>query len=118
VLAARLSEDPCAARAPGRSRTRRGGEPQLVARRRRSRPRRQWEGLQATLATGSAREAYLRGRGVGGSSAINAMLALPGDLTTTTSGSATSVRRVGWRSVRSCSHGRRSCYPRGPQRVV
>jgi 5-(hydroxymethyl)furfural/furfural oxidase len=42
-------------------------------------PDRVWSDILAVRATGSAPQAYTRGRGVGGSSAINAMVALPGE---------------------------------------
>ncbi len=41
-------------------------------------PDRHWPGLQAVRSPGQAPRAYVRGRGVGGSSAINAMVAMPG----------------------------------------
>ncbi len=41
-------------------------------------PGRTWSSLEAVRARGQAARPYLRGRGVGGSSAINAMVALPG----------------------------------------
>ena len=44
-----------------------------------SEPGRSWEGLVATRAAGQEPAPYVRGRGVGGSSAINAMVALPGE---------------------------------------
>ena len=42
-------------------------------------PGRVWDPLPATRAAGQASRPYLRGRGVGGSSAVNAMVALPGE---------------------------------------
>ncbi len=42
-------------------------------------PGRVWPGLQARRAPGQLPRTYVRGRGIGGSSAINAMLALPGE---------------------------------------
>jgi choline dehydrogenase/5-(hydroxymethyl)furfural/furfural oxidase len=79
VLAARLSEDPARRvllleAGPDEGASRSSSFADAV-----STPGRQWEGLEATLATGQQAKAYLRGRGVGGSSAINAMLALPGE---------------------------------------
>ena len=41
-------------------------------------PGRTWSALEAVRASGQAARPYLRGRGVGGSSAINALVALPG----------------------------------------
>jgi choline dehydrogenase/5-(hydroxymethyl)furfural/furfural oxidase len=79
VLAARLSEDPhrhvllleAGAGEPG-SRT--ASFPAAAAV-----PGRQWDALRATLAAGEDPKPYVRGRGVGGSSAINAMVALRGE---------------------------------------
>lgn len=42
-------------------------------------PGRTWEGLMATRSSGQAPRLYVRGRGVGGSSSINALVALPGE---------------------------------------
>lgn len=42
-------------------------------------PGRTWPDLMATRAAGQAPRQYLRGRGVGGSSAVNALVALPGE---------------------------------------
>jgi choline dehydrogenase/5-(hydroxymethyl)furfural/furfural oxidase len=84
VLAARLSEDPrrrvlLVEAGPDDAA---GSEPpvvlgpdflQAVAR-----PGRTWPHLVATRAAGQVPRPYVRGRGVGGSSAVNAMLALPG----------------------------------------
>lgn len=42
-------------------------------------PARTWQPLLATRADGQAPRTYTRGRGIGGSSAINAMVALPGE---------------------------------------
>jgi 5-(hydroxymethyl)furfural/furfural oxidase len=42
-------------------------------------PERTWPGLVAVRAAGQPARAYVRGRGVGGSSAINALVALPGE---------------------------------------
>lgn len=42
-------------------------------------PGRVWPSLEAVRTAGQAPRPYLRGRGVGGSSAVNAMLALPGE---------------------------------------
>ncbi|MCU1361039.1 MAG: hypothetical protein JWN99_2328 [Ilumatobacteraceae bacterium] len=42
-------------------------------------PGRTWPGLLAARATGLPPRPYVRGRGVGGSSAINALVALPGE---------------------------------------
>ena len=41
-------------------------------------PGRTWPSLRATRAAGQPARPYLRGRGIGGSSSINAMIALPG----------------------------------------
>jgi len=41
-------------------------------------PGRRWPGLLASRTTGKERVQYQRGRGVGGSSAVNAMVAIPG----------------------------------------
>ncbi len=42
-------------------------------------PGRVWDDLPATRTAGQAPRQYIRGRGVGGSSAVNAMVALPGE---------------------------------------
>ena len=42
-------------------------------------PGRLWDDLDAVRASGQAPRRYARGRGVGGSSAVNAMVALPGE---------------------------------------
>lgn len=42
-------------------------------------PGRMWDDLTATFAAGGSPRPYRRGRGVGGSSAVNAMIALPGE---------------------------------------